>query len=193
MIAIVGSPIAEVDGSGAHQAGGLGVRVARALRRLDERVEIIGRIGTDRAGEEITLSLARDGIGHVALLRDAALPTPVGPSARGIELDRGDVQLGLRYLTSYSSVLLVDPRDAALVQAVAEEAAFGGAYLLVVADADLEHLAPTQTGQRTPSASGSRREVAPPLFVARPAASTAAFDDYLVGLLVPGDGGSAQA
>jgi hypothetical protein len=193
MIAIIGSPIGEVTADGTHQAGGLGVRVARALVRGGERVELIGRIGADWIGEELTLSLARDGIGHVALLRDAARATPVGASARGIELDRGDAQLGLRYLTSFSAVLLIDPANVTLIQGVTEESAYGGAPLIVVGDSYLED------GEVPPAASGAPgtpvplREVAPPLFVARPSAESAEFDAYLAGLLASDEGGSAKA
>jgi len=192
MIAIIGSPVAELAADGSHQAGGLGVRVARALVRGGERVEMIGRIGADRIGEELTLSLARDGIGHVAL-RDAALVTPVGAAARGIELDRGDAQLGLRYLTSFSAVLLIDPANVTLVQGVTEESAYGGAHLIVVGDADLEHGVVVPAASGAPVTSTSMREVAPPLFVARPSAESAEFDAYLAGLLASDEGGSAKA
>ena len=193
MIAIIGSPIGEIAADGTHQAGGLGVRVARALVRGGERVELIGRIGADRIGEELTLSLARDGIGHVALLRDAALATPVGAAARGIELDRGDAQLGLRYLTSFSAVLLIDPANVTLVQGVTEESAYGGAHLIVVGDADLEHGVVAPAESRAPGTPSSLREVAPPLFVARPSAESPEFDAYLAGLLASDEGGSAKA
>ena len=193
MIAIIGSPTAALTAEGLHEAGGLGVRVARALIRGGERVELIGRIGADRIGEELTLSLARDGIGHVALLRDASLATPVGAGVRGIDLDRGDAQLGLRYLTSFSAVLLIDPANTALIQGVAEDSAYGGANLVVVGDADLEHgvVAPAASG--APGTPMSPREVAPPLFVARPSAESEEFDAYLAGLLVSDEGGSAKA
>jgi hypothetical protein len=163
------------------------------LVRGGERVEMIGRIGADRVGEELTLSLARDGIGHVALLRDAALSTPVGSTARGIALDRGDAQLGLRYLTSFSAVLLIDPESVTLLQSVAEEAAYSGAHLVVVGDADLEHGVVVPAASGAPVTSTSMREVAPPLFVARPSAESAEFDAYLAGLLASDEGGSAKA
>lgn len=192
MIAIISSPIAELSADGSHQPSGLGVRVARALVRDGERVELIGRIGADRVGEELTLSLARDGIGHVALLRDAALTTPVGAAARGIALDRGDVQLGLRYLTSFSAVLLIDPANDAVVQAVAEESAYGGAHLVIVGDGVSDHgvVAPDESG--APRGRTSLREVPPPLFVARPKVESAEFDAYLAGLLASDEGGSAK-
>ena len=39
-------------------------------------VQLVGRVGEDPAGEATLLALARDGIGHVATLRDPARPTP---------------------------------------------------------------------------------------------------------------------
>ena len=42
-------------------------------------VQLAGKIGDDPAGDEILLSLNRDGIGHVALLRDAGHPTRIAP------------------------------------------------------------------------------------------------------------------
>ena len=193
MIAIIGSPAAELAADGSHQASGLGVRVARALVRGGERVEMIGRIGADQIGEELTLSLARDGIGHVALLRDAALTTPVGSAARGIEIDRGDAQLGLRSLTSFSAVLLIDPASSTLVHGVTEESAYGGAHLIVVADAELENEVVAPAAIAAPGTPSSLRQVAPPLFVARPRAESPEFDAYLAGLLASDEVGSAEA
>jgi hypothetical protein len=193
MIAIIGSPAAELAADGSHQASGLGVRVARALVRGGERVEMIGRIGADQIGEELTLSLARDGIGHVALLRDAALTTPVGSAARGIEIDRGDAQLGLRYLTSFSAVLLIDPASSTLVHGVTEESAYGGAHLIVVADAELENEVVAPAAIAAPGTPSSLRQVAPPIFVARPRAESPEFDAYLAGLLASDEVGSAEA
>lgn len=193
MIAIIGSPVATQAADGSHRAAGLGVRVARHLVREGERVEVIGRIGADRVGEELTLSLARDGIGHVALMRDAALATPVGPSARGVALDRGDAQLGLRYLTSYAAVLLIDPASDALIQCVAEEAAYCGAHLVVVGDADLARGAPAPVASTSSGAPNAAREVAPPLFLARPSAESPEFDAVIAGLLTSEEGGSAKA
>lgn len=192
MIAIIGSPIAEQAADTSHHAGGLGVRVARLLVRGGERVEMIGRIGADRVGEELTLSLARDGIGHVALLRDAALSTPVGATARGIALDRGDAQLGLRYLTSFSAVLLIDPESVTLLQGVAEEAAYSGAHLVVVGDADLERGEVSQVASSATGTAAALREVAPPLFLARPSAESPEFDAVLAGLLTSDEGGAAK-
>ena len=132
VIVIVSSPTALLDKSGVHQAGGLAIRVAGELVRRGERVELVGRVGADAAGDQAILSLSRDGIGHVALLRDPALVTPAGDAARGIPVDAGDVQLGLRYLTSFTTVLLIDPLDTSVVRQVTEDASFVGAQLIIV-------------------------------------------------------------
>jgi len=193
VIAIIGSPVAERAADGTHHAAGLGVRVARLLVHARERVEIVGKIGADRVGEELTLSLARDGIGHVALLRDAALFTPVGPTARGAALDRGDAQLGLRYLTSFTAVLLIDPESLALQRGVAEEAAYSGAHLVVVGEVDLEAEAASHGTSGASGGLGAKREVAPPLFLARPSGERSEFDTLLAGLLAVEEGGAAKA
>ena len=40
-------------------------------------MELIGRAGDDPAGDAMLLALARASVGHVALLRDPARPTPI--------------------------------------------------------------------------------------------------------------------
>jgi hypothetical protein len=92
----------------------------------------------------------------VALLRDAAHPTPLltreGPSdgsasAMGSDddvasiepsdpaarpgLDAADVQLALRYLPDYRVVLLAEPQPDEIVSVVADAVAYAGATLLV--------------------------------------------------------------
>jgi hypothetical protein len=76
---------------------------------------------------------------------------------------------------------------------VTEESAYGGAHLIVVGDADLEHGVVVPAASGTPVTSTSLREVAPPLFVARPSAESPEFDAYLAGLLASDEGGSAKA
>jgi len=140
------------------------------------RVEILGRIGADRAGDEVALSLSRDGIGHAALLRDPAAATPIGAAAREIPLDRNDVQLGLRYLANFSSVLLLDPADASMIRGVAEGAAFVGAHLIVVGERPLDP-------DDEPIAGAAAGAAAPPLFIQRPKEESPEFDAVLVALL----------
>ena len=175
VIVIIGSPTALLDKSGAHQAGGLGIRVAAELVQRGERVEIVGRVGADAAGDQAILSLSRDGIGHVALLRDPALATPAGDAARGIPVDAGDVQLGLRYLTSFTTVLLIDPLDASVVRQVTEDASFVGAQLIIVAKSPLP-----ADGSAASAVLGGGSP--PPLFIPRPQVEGPEFDALLVGL-----------
>lgn len=175
VVVIIGSPTAEPDASGGHSASGLAVRVARGLVQRGERVELLGRVGADAVGDEAILSLARDGIGHVALLRDPSLVTPMSGVSSGISIDAGDVQLGLRYLTNFSTVLLIDPLDASVVQQVADDAAYVGAQMIVVAAGALaaEGALPLPvTGRGSP----------PSLLIPRPHAESPEFDALLIGL-----------
>ena len=175
VIVIVSSPTALPDKSGVHQAGGLAIRVAAELVRRGERVELVGRVGADAAGDQAILSLSRDGIGHVALLRDPALITPAGDAARGIPVDAGDVQLGLRYLTSFTTVLLIDPLDSSVVRQVTEDASFVGAQLIIVAKNPLP-----ADGSAASAVLGGGSP--PPLFIPRPEVEEPEFDALLVGL-----------
>lgn len=77
MIVVVGLP-AYADGpDGEECAGGLAVEVAAAARRRGGTVELVGKVGNDGTGDAVVVALGRLGIGHAALLRDPARPTPV--------------------------------------------------------------------------------------------------------------------
>ena len=118
-------------------AAGTASRVALAAARGGRSVQLVGKTGDDATADAIVLDLARGGVGHVALLRDPANPTPVeaGPpddlaaatedidGAREAEagdaallaipaLEAADVDLGLRYLTDYRVVVLAEPSAA---------------------------------------------------------------------------------
>ncbi len=56
---------------------GMPALIAEAAAAAGARVELIGRIGGDRAGDAVLLALARSGVGHAAMLRDPARPTRV--------------------------------------------------------------------------------------------------------------------
>lgn len=58
---------------------GLAPEIARAAAVAGARVELISKAGDDPAGDAVLLALARDGVGHVATLRDPARLTPVRP------------------------------------------------------------------------------------------------------------------
>jgi hypothetical protein len=83
VIVVVGSPIAMPTGQ-AIVAGGLSVDIARRSAGAGGAVQIVGRVGEDAAGDQVLLSLAAAGIGHVAVLREPGRPTPTAaPQAGG--------------------------------------------------------------------------------------------------------------
>jgi sugar/nucleoside kinase (ribokinase family) len=151
MITVVGIP-AWREGEPAGPAGrACDIAIAAAARGA--RVELVGRAGDDPAGDRLLLALARAGVGHAALLRDPSQPTPriaappqpdaVDPAIdmdvdpepvadQAPRLEPEDVELGLRYLTDFSVLVVTDdvPRDALAV--AVESAAFAGARLVVL-------------------------------------------------------------
>jgi hypothetical protein len=83
MLAVVGSP-SFVPGSSpavVGDAGGLAAGIARAAAAAGAEVQLVGKVGDDAAGEAVLLALARGGVGHVALLRDAGRATPIASPA----------------------------------------------------------------------------------------------------------------
>jgi hypothetical protein len=114
----------------------------------------VGRAGDDAAGDALVLALSQAGVGHVALLRDAARPTPTigslpddvgaagdspaGSRDEGVEaipgptLDAADVGLGLQYLTEFEVVVVTDDVPQAAWAVCTDAAAFTGARLLVL-------------------------------------------------------------
>ncbi|HEY7589862.1 MAG TPA: PfkB family carbohydrate kinase [Candidatus Limnocylindrales bacterium] len=156
MIVVIGAPAwrpGASDGSPAGTAACAAVAAARA----GSRVELIGKAGEDDAGDALMLALARAGVGHVALLRDAvnATPTVTGPDDRdeallGDEaaadapptstvaapiLEAADVELALRYLPEYGVIVVAEPQPAATLKVVADAASWVGAALVVVVSA----------------------------------------------------------
>jgi len=76
MIVVVGLP-AYTDEDGEHCAGGLAVEIAAEATRRGSRVELAGKVGSDGPGDSVVVALGRMGVGHAALLRDPARPTPL--------------------------------------------------------------------------------------------------------------------
>lgn len=164
MIVVVGLPayVGSADGEGS--AGGLAVDVAAAAHGRGSNVELVGKVGDDGAGDAVVVALGRLGVGHAALLRDPVRPTPVlatQPSAGdraddGTEADGGeaettvlpadpaerpaleaaDVDLALRYVTGARVVVVADPLAETAVAAAVEGAAFAGARLVVLVEAN---------------------------------------------------------
>lgn len=172
VIVVIGDPILRPAGVGApSQAGGPASAIARACAEAGATVQIAGKVGDDPAGDEILLTLTRDGIGHVALLRDAGTVTQVGaPAASTItadEVDAGsladaradadrepdpmttdgdeqrasaptsalapeDLDLALRYLTSFAVLIVAQPLHASTLAVAVESAAYSGAHLILI-------------------------------------------------------------
>ena len=159
VIVVVGNPLAmrrttslEVD------AGGPAVAIARSAVAQGSVVQLVGRIGDDPPGDAIVAALARWGIGHVALARVAGIATPVAdvsseaadeidpfgddeatgvresrPAvALGTELDAGDLDLALRYLASFSVLVVTGGLPAETFQAACDAVGYAGAALVVL-------------------------------------------------------------
>jgi len=174
MIVVIGTISAPSSGV-APAASGYAATVAFALAAAGEPVEMVSKIGVDTAGDAIVAQLASAGIGHVALIRDGARATATD-GASSLEMDAGDLQLALRYLTSFDAVLLVDPVDDSVVSTVLDACAYVGARLVVTRpEGSTPAVAPT----------GERGDTPPPLDVERPAGDPAAVTDLLVALLLP--------
>ena len=79
MLAVIGSPsfMPGLTPDAAGEAGGLAAGVARAAAAAGAEVQLVGKVGDDPAGDAVLISLARGGVGHLALLRDAGSATPM--------------------------------------------------------------------------------------------------------------------
>jgi hypothetical protein len=149
VIVVVGTPAwREAEPAGPD---GRACLIALAAARRGAAVELVGRAGEDAAGDALMIALARGGVGHVALLRDPARPTPIvapapeegtlvdehaeEPAPRSIVgpiLEPADVSLALRYLPSYGVIVVTDEVMPTIVPVAAEAAAFAGAHLVVL-------------------------------------------------------------
>lgn len=159
MIVVVGNPIAirrqppaEID------AGGRAVVIARSAGSQGSAVQLVGRLGDDPAGDAIVGALARSGIGHAVLARVAGIATAIAdeppesadeldpfvdeaittarqprPSAAsGVELDADDLDLALRYLGSFSVLVLTGGLRGDAFQVAFDAASFTGAALVII-------------------------------------------------------------
>ena len=93
MLAVIGSPtfLPGLTPDAAGEAGGIAAGVARAAAAAGAEVQLVGKVGEDPAGDAVLISLARGGVGHLALLRDAGSATPMlRPDPT--EVDPGDIE-----------------------------------------------------------------------------------------------------
>jgi hypothetical protein len=155
MIVVVGAP-AWRSSSPAGPAGHA-CAIALVAAASGSQVELVGRIGDDRPGDELVLALSRAGVGHAAVLRDPyrstpdigsgadgddgdpaagqdpdAEPTHGPPAGDGPVLQPEDVRLGLSYLGSYSVLVVADDVSPAVLPACLDGAAFAGARLVIL-------------------------------------------------------------
>jgi sugar/nucleoside kinase (ribokinase family) len=95
VIVVIGS--LRLRGSGTEaDAAGLAASIAIAAANEGARVELIGKVGNDPAGDAVLLALSRQQVGHVAILRDPARRTTVveQPDDEAIDADSGDPTSG---------------------------------------------------------------------------------------------------
>lgn len=128
MIVVVGRPGLDANDELDRTAGLIALAAARAA----SRVELVGSIGDDPAGDRVAVALGRAGVGHAALLRDPAAVTPrasgpIGPMPR---LDGQDVELGLAYLAEYRVLVVAELLEPAAIDAAAKAAEFQQAALV---------------------------------------------------------------
>jgi hypothetical protein len=155
VIVVVGTPAwRETDPAG---PAGSACSIAIAAAARGAAVELVGRAGDDRAGDELMIALAKARVGHVALLRDPARATPIveglpaadAESASVLEdesavvgvggggdgapvLEPADVDLGLRYLDGYRVIVVTDDVSPAALPVVVAAAEFGSAHLVLL-------------------------------------------------------------
>jgi len=155
VIVVIGSLRLRGSGSDADSAG-LTAEIATAAASEGARVELIAKLGDDPAGDAVLLSLARDDVGHVALLRDPGRPTttviaatdePIDADADEAHadqagdangpptLDAADVGLALRYLPEMAVIVPVHLGSDVLSEVIAA-AGWAETSLVVVVPAD---------------------------------------------------------
>ena len=133
MVVVVGCPHLQAGALPAgRRAGGMAVAIARAVVDGGARVELVGKVGDDRAGDDLAVELERASIGHAALLRDPAGATPADDEGPGLGLSAPDVELALRYLADWRVIVVADPLEGDVAEAIAGSAAFAGAHQVVI-------------------------------------------------------------
>jgi hypothetical protein len=113
---------------------GMSVAIAGAAVAAGARVELVGSIGDDDAGDAVVVGLSRAGIGHAALLRDPEASTPGVDAPPGAlpRLERADVELGLGYLADFRVVVLAEPLEPEAESAAIDGAAYHGAHIVAI-------------------------------------------------------------
>jgi len=160
VIVVIGSPTGQLRDN-EIVAGGTPARVALAAAAAGREVQLLGRTGDDPAADGLLLGLTQGGVGHAALLRDPARPTPLekisvpddgtasiddeppapavsgDPSTRPA-IEAADVDLGLRYLADFAVLVVAEPAGDDVIRVAAEASRWNAARLLLVVDAGSE-------------------------------------------------------
>lgn len=139
-----------------RKAAGLGVDIALAAAAAGARVELVGKVGDDEAGDAIAVELERAGVGHAALLREPAAQTPVAGADAALPLGVADVELALRYLPDFRVIVAADVLPDSVAEVVAEAAGYGGAHRVIIGGRVIEDEGVTQL--MTPSAANRPRD-----------------------------------
>lgn len=100
MIVVIGSVTFRPAAPTGGDVVGLGGEAAIAAAATGASVELLAKVGEDGAGDELLLAIARGGVGHLAVLRDAARPTALAPALDEEDLEGRDPPIG---------ELIVDP------------------------------------------------------------------------------------
>jgi hypothetical protein len=156
VIVVIGSPVLRGSGTSNGEVAGLAGQVALAVAAAGRAVQVVGKVGDDDAGDALMVALTRDGIGHAALLRDAAHPTavlaatapdreadlddafapddadgsPGFDAPEGLPLEAADIELALRYLTAFQVLVIAAPLDAGSLHTALDSAGFSGAHVI---------------------------------------------------------------
>lgn len=135
--------LGRVDGE--PVATGSTARIALAAAARGRAVQLVGKVGEDADGEALVLALAQGHVGHVAVQRDPAHPTPrvdpAGDDAAGEDgksprvepaLDAADIELALRYLTEFRVIVVAGDLDDAAVGVAADAIGWSNGTLIAV-------------------------------------------------------------
>ena len=132
MIIVLGRP-SKSDGPDGPVPAGLACAVALAVAAAGGRVELVGSLGDDAAGDAVTIGLARAGVGHAALLRIPASATPrAGTDDAPSRLDVADVELGLRYMSDFRVLIVAEAMAPDVIAVAADAAAYAGAAIVIL-------------------------------------------------------------
>ena len=138
MVAVVGRPALAVSAGGRdkRRLRGLPATVAAEAAAAGGRVEVVGSIGDDDAGDTVAVLLGRAGVGHAALLRDPAGRTPMGDAGDGPapRLDARDVELGLRYIVDASVIVLAEALPVDVQRVILDAASYQGAAIVALVE-----------------------------------------------------------